>query len=31
MIDVFPIYANGDRIGNVTSACYSPRLEKNIG
>jgi aminomethyltransferase len=31
MIDFFPIYANGDRIGSVTSACYSPRLEKNIG
>jgi aminomethyltransferase len=31
MIDFFPIHANDDRIGNVTSACYSPRLEKNIG
>jgi glycine cleavage system aminomethyltransferase T len=31
MIDFFPVYANDDRIGNVTSACYSPRLEKNIG
>jgi aminomethyltransferase len=33
MIDVFPVYARGgkDRIGEVTSACYSPRLEKNIG
>jgi glycine cleavage system aminomethyltransferase T len=31
MIDFFPVYANGDRVGNVTSACYSPRLEKNIG
>src|SRR5438067_4349941 len=31
MIDFFPISANGERIGNVTSACYSPRLEKNIG
>jgi len=31
MIDFFPIYANDERIGNVTSACYSPRLEKNIG
>lgn len=31
MIDFFPVYSNGDRIGNVTSACYSPRLEKNIG
>jgi glycine cleavage system aminomethyltransferase T len=31
MIDVFPVYSNGDRVGQVTSACYSPRLEKNIG
>jgi glycine cleavage system aminomethyltransferase T len=31
MVDFFPVYANGDRVGNVTSACYSPRLEKNIG
>jgi aminomethyltransferase len=31
MIDFFPIYANDEQIGNVTSACYSPRLEKNIG
>jgi glycine cleavage system aminomethyltransferase T len=31
MIDVFPVYVNGDRVGKVTSACYSPRLEKNIG
>jgi glycine cleavage system aminomethyltransferase T len=31
MIDFFPIYVNDDRIGNVTSACYSPRLDKNIG
>ena len=31
MIDVFPVYANGDQVGKVTSACYSPRLEKNIG
>jgi glycine cleavage system aminomethyltransferase T len=31
MIDFFPVYSNGDRIGQVTSACYSPRLEKNIG
>ena len=31
MIDFFPVYSNGDRIGNVTSACHSPRLEKNIG
>jgi glycine cleavage system aminomethyltransferase T len=31
MIDFFPVTANGERIGKVTSACYSPRLEKNIG
>jgi glycine cleavage system aminomethyltransferase T len=31
MIDFFPVYANGNDIGQVTSACYSPRLEKNIG
>jgi glycine cleavage system aminomethyltransferase T len=31
MIDVFPVHKGGARIGEVTSACYSPRLEKNIG
>jgi glycine cleavage system aminomethyltransferase T len=31
MIDFFPVLANGGEIGRVTSACYSPRLEKNIG
>jgi aminomethyltransferase len=31
MIDFFPVYSDGARIGRVTSACYSPRLEKNIG
>ncbi len=31
MIDFFPVYSSGGRIGKVTSACYSPRLEKNIG
>jgi glycine cleavage system aminomethyltransferase T len=31
MIDFFPVYSNGNRIGNVTSACHSPRLEANIG
>lgn len=33
MVDFFPVYARGksDRIGDVTSACYSPQLEKNIG
>lgn len=31
MIDVFPVQLGGGRIGEVTSACWSPRLEKNIG
>lgn len=31
MIDTFPVYADGREIGKVTSACYSPRLERNIG
>ena len=31
MIDFFPVSKNGGRIGKVTSACYSPRLDKNIG
>jgi aminomethyltransferase len=33
MIDFFPVYAHGksEQIGQVTSACYSPRLQKNIG
>jgi aminomethyltransferase len=31
MIDFFPVSANGRRVGDVTSACWSPRLEKNIG
>ena len=32
MLDVYPIFdGDGQRIGSVTSACYSPRLEKNIG
>ena len=31
MIDVFPVHKDGQRIGEVTSACWSPRLEKNIG
>ncbi len=31
MIDVFPVFDGGERIGSVTSACHSPRLEKNIG
>ncbi|MCZ6777441.1 MAG: glycine cleavage T C-terminal barrel domain-containing protein [Acidobacteriota bacterium] len=31
MVDMFPVTKDGTRIGSVTSACYSPRLEKNIG
>ena len=31
MIDVFAVQHEGRRVGEVTSACYSPRLEKNIG
>jgi glycine cleavage system aminomethyltransferase T len=31
MIDFFPVSREGERVGQVTSACYSPRLEKNIG
>jgi len=31
MIDFFPAYTGGRQVGRVTSACYSPRLEKNIG
>jgi aminomethyltransferase len=31
MIDLFPVNKDGARVGEVTSACYSPRLEKNIG
>jgi glycine cleavage system aminomethyltransferase T len=31
MIDFFPVYADGREIGRITSACHSPRLEKNIG
>jgi aminomethyltransferase len=31
MIDVFPTYHNGHRVGQVTSACHSPQLNKNIG
>jgi glycine cleavage system aminomethyltransferase T len=31
MIDFFPVHTDGEKIGKVTSACYSPRLDKNIG
>jgi glycine cleavage system aminomethyltransferase T len=31
MIDFFPVHRDGTPIGKVTSACHSPRLEKNIG
>ncbi|CAN5138464.1 glycine cleavage T C-terminal barrel domain-containing protein [soil metagenome] len=31
MIDFFPVYRDRAHVGSVTSACYSPRLEKNIG
>jgi glycine cleavage system aminomethyltransferase T len=31
MPDFFPVSRNGDVVGRVTSACFSPRLEKNIG
>jgi glycine cleavage system aminomethyltransferase T len=31
MIDFFPVFAGDRRVGRVTSACHSPRLDKNIG
>jgi glycine cleavage system aminomethyltransferase T len=31
MVDLFPVRKGGSQIGKVTSACFSPRLEKNIG
>jgi aminomethyltransferase len=31
MIDCFPVRHDGGHVGQVTSACHSPRLEKNIG
>jgi aminomethyltransferase len=31
MPDVWPVHKDGQRVGQVTSACWSPKLEKNIG
>jgi glycine cleavage system aminomethyltransferase T len=31
MVDMFAVHKDGAAIGKVTSACFSPRLEKNIG
>jgi glycine cleavage system aminomethyltransferase T len=31
MVDFFPVHHDGRVVGSVTSACYSPRLERNIG
>jgi glycine cleavage system T protein len=31
MIDFFPVFSAGQQVGTVTSACHSPRLDKNIG
>lgn len=31
MPDFFPVYRDRARVGHVTSACYSPRLDRNIG
>ncbi|PSK96967.1 aminomethyltransferase [Haloactinopolyspora alba] len=32
MIDTFPVHtSDGTGVGSVTSACYSPRLQRNIG
>jgi glycine cleavage system aminomethyltransferase T len=31
MIDTFPVRKDGGVVGRITSACWSPRLEKNIG
>jgi len=31
MIDTYPVFLGGEQVGKVTSACYSPRLEANIG
>jgi glycine cleavage system aminomethyltransferase T len=31
MVDFYPVHRDGEHVGRVTSACHSPRLEKNIG
>lgn len=31
MIEPFRVIAGGEHVGDVTSACFSPRLERNIG
>jgi glycine cleavage system aminomethyltransferase T len=31
MIDTFAVHKDGSVVGRITSACWSPRLEKNIG
>jgi glycine cleavage system aminomethyltransferase T len=31
MIDAFPVFDGGERIGSITSACHSPQLDRNIG
>ena len=31
MIDTFPVWRGEHLVGQVTSACFSPRLERNIG
>ena len=31
MPDFFAVKAGGAQVGKVTSACFSPRLERNIG
>lgn len=31
MIEPFPVWRGGECIGEVTSACFSPQLERNIG
>jgi aminomethyltransferase len=31
MVDVYPVFRGDAQVGTVTSACHSPRLDKNIG